>query len=359
MLKRVKDSSGEAAVATISDVADAAGVSTATVSRALSAPARVRAQTRARVLDAVKSLGYTPNQAARTLRAGASRMVLVLVPQRNSIPFFADVLDGVDAELSAHGYTMIMGSLDGPEDKARRLADLVFSRHVDGVIVVTGHVPTIDGRSILDAGIPAVGVCAEIDRKGYACVVVNDEACARAQTDHLIGLGHRRLMYLAGPDGNYNEVRRYRGFVKASRQAGLAALHIARLPGDYSLAAGVAAGRHFLSLAERPTGIVCCSDEAAIGFIKTVTLAGVRCPEEVSVVGFDGIDFADFCEPTLTTIRQPRAALGACGARALLARLAGKAAHAPLRIVLHGELLARASTGPAPRRSGAVAAVSR
>ena len=359
MLKRVKDSPREAQVATISDVADAAGVSTATVSRALSAPNLVRAATRVRVLDAVRALGYTPNQAARTLRAGASRMVLVLVPQRNSIPFFADVLDGVDAELSAHGYTMIMGSLDGPEDKARRLADLVFSRHVDGVIVVTGHVPTIDGRSILDAGIPAVGVCAEIDRKGFASVVVDDEACAKAQTNHLIGLGHRRLMYIAGPDGNYNEVRRYRGFVKAARAAGLEAAQTERCPGDYSLAAGVAAGRHFLALTERPTGIVCGSDEMAIGFIKTVSLAGVRCPADVSVVGFDGIDFADFCEPTLTTIRQPRAALGAGGARALLARLAAKSAHAPLRTVLHGELLARASTGPAPVRLATAAAVRR
>ena len=351
MLKRLHDGGADAAVATISDVADAAGVSTATVSRALSAPERVRAATRARVLEAVRQLGYTPNQAARTLRAGASRMVLVIVPQRNSPPFFADVLDGIDAELSAHGYTMIMGGLDGAEDKARRLANLVFSRHVDGVIVVTGHVPVVDGRSILDAGLPAVGVCAEIDRKGYSAVIVDDTACAMAQTRHLLALGHRRLMYVAGPEGNYNERRRYRGFLQAARAAGLAADRLTRAPGDFGLRSGAAAGDVFLAMRPRPTGVVCASDEMAIGFIKTLAQAGVRCPIDVSVVGFDGIAFADFCEPTLTTIRQPRAELGAASARALLAALSGKAA-APKRLVLRGALVVRGSTGPAPKGAG-------
>ncbi len=335
--------------ARISDVARAAGVSTATVSRALTYPDRVQVDTRERVLSAVSRLGYTPNEAARALRAGASRMILVVMTQRNSPPFFADVLDGFDAEFSAHGYTMIMGSLDGAEDKARRLADLVFARHIDGVIVLTGHVPTVDNRSILDAGLPVVGVCAEINRGGFSAVVVDDEVCAMAQTQHLIDLGHRELVYVAGPEGNYNEVRRHRGFVKAAARAGLDAEKMPRLPGDYMLSSGVAAARKYLGLSKRPTGIVCASDEMAIGFLKTVTQAGLRCPKDVSIVGFDGIDFASFCEPTLTTIRQPRFDLGATGARTLLAALQDKSRSGGLT-VLHGELVIGGSTGPAPRR---------
>jgi LacI family transcriptional regulator, repressor for deo operon, udp, cdd, tsx, nupC, and nupG len=333
--------------ARIGDVARAAGVSTATVSRALTFPDRVKADTRERVLAAVARLGYTPNEAARALRAGASRMILVIIPQRNSPPFFASVLDGLDAELSAHGYTMIMGSLDGAGDKARRLADLVFARHIDGLIVVTGHVPTIDGRSILDAGLPVVGVCAEIDRAGFSSVVIDDEICAGAQTRHLIELGHQELMYVAGPEGNYNETRRYRGFVKAIAWAGLDPQKMTRFPGDYMLSSGVAAANHFLSLRRRPTGIVCASDEMAIGFLKTIMRAGVNCPEDVSVVGFDGIDFAQFCDPTLTTIRQPRFELGATGARTLLTALQPDPP-AQSRTVLKGELVVRESTGPVP-----------
>ena len=334
--------------ARISDVARAAGVSTATVSRALTYPDRVQADTRERVLSAVSRLGYTPNEAARTLRAGASRMILVIITQRNSPPFFADVLDGFDAEFSAHGYTMIMGSLDGSEDKARRLADLVFARHIDGVIVLTGHVPTVDNRSILDAGLPVVGVCAAIDRGGFPAVVVDDEVCAMAQTQHLIDLGHRELMYVAGPEGNYNEVRRYRGFKRAAAEAGLDADATIRCAGDYMLSSGVAAARFYLGLSRRPTGIVCASDEMAIGFLKTISRAGVKCPGDVSIVGFDGIDFTEFCEPTLTTIRQPRFELGATGARTLLAALQDKFWGGGLT-VLHGELVVGGSTAPAPR----------
>jgi LacI family transcriptional regulator, repressor for deo operon, udp, cdd, tsx, nupC, and nupG len=335
--------------ARISDVAAAAGVSTATVSRSLTFPDRVRHDTRERVMEAISRLGYTPNEAARVLRAGASRMVLVVMPQRYSPPFFADVLDGFDASLSAHGYTMILGSLDGAENKARRLTELVFARQIDGVIILTGHVPTIDGRSILDAGIPSVGVCAEIDRAGFSAVVIDDEDCAIAQTRHLFDLGHSQLMYLAGPENYYNEVHRYRGFVKATQNAGLDEKMALRLPGDYSFASGVAAAQYFLGQSPRPTGIVSACDESAIGFLKTVTQAGVRCPEDVSIVGFDGIEFGEFCTPTLTTIRQPRRELGAAGARVLLEGLQGKSAPPVRRTLLHGELLVRGSTGPAPK----------
>ncbi len=335
--------------ARIGDVAAAAGVSTATVSRTLAFPERVRPQTRALVLEAVQRLGYTPNEAARALRAGATRMILVVIPQSYSGAFFAGVINGVDAELSAFGFTMIMGSLDGPEDKARRLVDLVFARQIDGVIILNGSVPTIQGRSILDAGVPVVAVCAALERQNLPTVLVNDEACGALQTRHLIALGHRRLHYVAGIKGNYNEVHRYRGFLKEARAAGLSAERLSRSPGNYSLASGVAAAQEYLELSPRPTGVVCCSDEMAIGFLKTVAQAGVRCPQEISVVGFDGIEFGEFCEPALTTIRQPRFELGQTGARALLQVLRGESEPARRRIVLTGELVIRGSTAPSPQ----------
>ena len=254
--------------ARLRDVADAAGVSTATASRALTFPDRVRDDTRERVMEAARRLGYTPNEAARTLRAGASRMVLALLPQRCSEVFFAGVLAGMDQELSSHGYTMIMGSLEGNDVRARRLSDLVFAHHLDGVMVLTPVIPRLDGRSILEAGVPVVSICAEIDGMALQAVVIDDESCAVAQTEHLIGLGHRRLLYVAGVEGNYNEVHRYRGFLRAAAAAGLDDADLLRLPGDYSLASGVAAAQAVLSLKTRPTGVVCASDEMAIGFIK-------------------------------------------------------------------------------------------
>jgi LacI family transcriptional regulator, repressor for deo operon, udp, cdd, tsx, nupC, and nupG len=342
--RRTRETSFDRA-ARISDVAEAAGVSTATVSRALAFPDRLRPETRERVLAAVRDLGYTPNEAARALRAGASRMILVVVPYLYSGAFFAGIVNSIDAELSAEGYTMIVGSLDGIEDKARRLVDLVYARQIDGVIILTGHIPLIDGRSLRDAGVPIVSICCQLDAPDLPTVLVNDEECAAAQTRHLIDLGHRHLLYVSGSEGHYNEIVRYRGFLKVAAASRAETL---RYVGAYTLESGAAAARYFLSLEQRPTGVVCCSDEMAIGFIKTVSGAGVDVPDEVSVVGFDGIEFADYCEPTLTTIRQPRGELGAAGARALLETLGGQPGAGGNPIVFPGELLIRASTGPAP-----------
>jgi LacI family transcriptional regulator, repressor for deo operon, udp, cdd, tsx, nupC, and nupG len=179
-----------------SDVAESAGVSTATVRRALAFPARLRPETRERMRAAVRRLGYTPNEAARVLRAGASRMVLVVVPYLYSGAFFTGVINRIDAELSAEGYTMIVGSLDGTEEKARRLIDLVYARQIDGVIVLTGRISVIDGRSLRDAGIPIVSICCEMDLPQLPTVLVTDEESAIAQTRHLIDLGHRHLLYV-------------------------------------------------------------------------------------------------------------------------------------------------------------------
>ncbi|MDQ0467144.1 LacI family DNA-binding transcriptional regulator [Labrys wisconsinensis] len=343
----------ERAKALIADVARAAGVSTATVSRALTAPDRVLEATRLRVLEAVRVLDYTPNAAARQLRAGRSRAILVVVPKRRNPPFFSEVLHGIDMELSAAGYAMLMGNLDSVDGKEDYLVDLVFGGHLDGAIVLSAAVPARDGRSILQAGIPVVAVCAGTGVAEVPTVVVDDTECTLAQTRHLIGLGHRRLLYIAGPKGNYNEVRRYRGFEAAVREAGLPREDVVRLEGDYVFRAGVEAGQAFLAMARRPTGVVATSDEVAIAFMKTIRAAGVRVPQDVSLVGFDGIEFADFVEPTLTTIRQPRFDLGATGARILLGLLGGESPPQPLT-VLHGELVVRDSTAPAPlpRRGG-------
>jgi LacI family repressor for deo operon, udp, cdd, tsx, nupC, and nupG len=351
MVRSTNEPSNDRAVR-IADVAEAAGVSTATVSRALSFPDRLRPRTRERVLAEVRRLGYTPNEAARALRAGESRMILVVIPYRYSGAFFAGIINSIDAELSAEGYTMIVGSLDGMEDKARRLVDLVFARQIDGVIFFTGRSPLIDGRSLRDASVPMVSICCEMDAPGLPTVLVNDEDCAIAQTRHLIDLGHRHLLYVSGQEGHYNEILRYRGFLKAAAASGAKTL---RYPGAYTLESGAAAGRYCISLDRRPTGVVCASDEMAIGFIKTMTGAGVAVPGEISVVGFDGIEFADYCEPTLTTIRQPRRELGAAGARALLASLRGEPPATERPIVLHGQLLVRGSTGPARKRGLGVA----
>jgi LacI family repressor for deo operon, udp, cdd, tsx, nupC, and nupG len=341
---------------TIREVARRAGVSTATVSRTLASPAVVSEAVRSRVLAAIKDMGYTPNVAARNLRARRTMMVLVVVPNVAN-PFFAEVLRGVDDELVASGYGMIIGNLDNRVEREARYVDLVFSGQVDGVLLMGGHVPAGSGRLMSEAGLPMASICVAIEGSGLPYVMVDDHSASLRVVEHLVGLGHRRFGYISGPAGNLNEIGRYAGFRAGLDAAGFDPAEALYWQGDFSLAGGVAAGRDFLSRSDRPTAVYAASDRMAIGFMKTLTAGGVRIPEDVSVVGFDDIEVAEFVTPTLTTIGQPQHELGRTGAGVLISALNGAAQSDG--IYLDAPLLVRDSTAAAPCAAVAVASSSR
>jgi LacI family repressor for deo operon, udp, cdd, tsx, nupC, and nupG len=330
---------------TIRDVAARAGVSTATVSRTLADPQLVSEDTRSRVLGAIRATGFTPNVAARNLRARRSMMVLVVVPNVAN-PFFAEVLRGIDDELVASGYGMIIGNLDNLPEREARYVDLVFSGQVDGVLLMSGHVPAGGGRLMTAAGLPMASICVAIPEAGLPFVMVDDRRAAAVVAEHLLALGHRRFGYISGPAGNMAEIGRFAGFSAALEAAGVEVSEIAYWPGDFMLESGILAAREFLARGTRPTAVFAASDHMAISFMKTVRNAGVRVPEDVSVVGFDGIEFAEFVTPTLTTIRQPRHELGSRGARLLLDALAGEKPNGS--IYVDAPLLLRDSTTTPP-----------
>ena len=332
--------------ATIHDVAARAGVSTATVSRALASPDLVSDEARARVLTAIKATGYTPNIAARNLRARRTMMVLVVVPNIGN-HFFAEVLRGIDDELVSSGYGMIIANLDNQPEREARYVDLAFAGQVDGVLLLGGRVPASNGRQMSDAGLPMATICVAIKGSGLPFVMVDDIETSKRVVAHLHALGHRRFGYIAGPLGNMNETGRRRGFVTALAELGLDPEAVTYWPGDFMLQAGVDAGRDFLLRKDRPSAIYAVSDHMAIGFMKTVTAAGIRVPQDVSIVGFDGIEFSEFVTPTLTTIRQPRHELGASAAKMLLEALGGSKRLGGVH--LDAPLLVRGSTGAAPK----------
>lgn len=331
----------------ISDVAREAGVSIATVSRALSRPEQVRAELRSRVREAVDRLGYTPNAAARSLRARNSRAVLVLTRHRWSAPFFAEVLRGLDAGFAALGYTIILGNFEVDDDRRRNLLDLMFSGRVDGVVILSGTVASIGTRSMYDAGLPLVSIASPIPDTHQ--IVTDEERAIVDGAAALSRLGHRDFLYLPGPEGNPNEIARWSALRAWFDDPGHSGLSIARSPcAGFTTASGVASAEAFLKGRGRQTAVVAVSDEAAIGFMKTVRAKGLRVPEDLSILGFDGIEFADFCEPTLSTIRQPRYELGLAGARLLMEKIAGGPDGDLERHLLANRLDLRNSTGPVP-----------
>ena len=307
----------------MTDVASAAGVAVSTVSRALNQPGRVSASTRERILEAARNLSYTPNASARSLRLGASQTAMVVVPGRSTSPVFTDLLAGLDATMTSANYRLIMGRMDRASEAGRYLLDTSLSGIVDGAFVVSSNVPHVAEHSLADTGVPLVGLMYDLSESGIPSVLIRDRECAETAANYLIELGHRQLLYIAGTAGGYHDGHRYAGIADAVAKAGLPVESILRFQGNYTFESGVRAAEHFLSLGERPTAVIGCNDEMAIGFMKTVSSAGIRVPVDVSVMGFDGIAFADFCEPTLSVIKQPFFNIGVDAAKILLGLMRG------------------------------------
>src|SRR5262249_23119955 len=184
-----------------------------TVSRALAKPERVNEETRARILEAVARLGYTPNAAARNLRVGSSRMVMMVLPgPLTTGPVVPEVMQSLDAELVKAGYSIIIGNLDRLERTENHILDLALGGAGGGALGLSSAIPATPERSLFEAGIPIVSLLFDQTDVGVASVVTNDRQASFEATQHLVDLGHRSFFYIGSPPGNYHEVERFAGF---------------------------------------------------------------------------------------------------------------------------------------------------
>ena len=330
---------------TIQDVARFANVSTATVSRALSSPERVSEATRERVAGAVHATGYTINQAARSLRLRAARTILIAFPNIGN-PFYSNVLDAAVHEAASRGYGALVANRLG-DDPTRWLREYFLSNRADGMVLFDGS---------LDAGqlhemrsqqgkFPLVVACDELPDKRLHSVMTDNGPAAERATRHLIDLGHRRIGHIHSPSKNHTVSERLVGFHKAMAEAQIAVRPEWVIDGDFSMESGINAGKAFLALKDRPTAMFAANDEMAIGFLATLREAGMLCPRDISVVGFDDITVARCFFPTLTTMRQPREEIGRLATKCLLDILESDTQRrSPIRVVLKSELIVRDST---------------
>lgn len=335
------------------DVADVAGVAVSTVSRALANPGRVSDATLKQISEAARKLGYTPNAAARSLRSGKTRVILIVLPGRltyGASQIIPHALAGIDAELSQHGYHILIANLDRLAGTDRHIVDLASGGAVDGVIILSSSVPRVGKRSVLDGGLPVVAMFQDLSAEGVPSVLTNERAMMRQLTSDLYAQGHRAFYYVSGPAGNYHEEQRLGGIREALAGHGLAPdslRHSAgRIAYQQGFEIGTDAARDFLALPDRPSAVMCCSDDAALAFMRVLIDAGVAIPDEVSVAGFDGAAIGTIFSPSLTTIEQPAIRMGAQAASLLLALLNNAAV--PAVTVLDSTFIPRASTAPFP-----------
>ena len=333
------------ATPTIRDIARLAGVSTATVSRTLMRPAMVAEETRVQVLRAVAEAGYTPNLLARGLRRHEAGAILVLV--RDIVnPFYPEIFRGVERTARRLGFNVLMGNTDDDPAQERDYLRLVLSRRADGMIVLTGRIPDLDDPAV--RRVPIVLASEPVHGHDLPIVRIDNRTAAAEITRHLIGLGHRRIAHVAGPLDQAIARDRLDGWRAPLRDAGLPAGDDLVAPGDFRVPSGAAAGRALLALPEPPTAIFVASDEAAMGVLSAIHAAGLRAPQDISVAGFDDIPFAEAFDPPLTTVRQPRLAMGEQAMTMLHLLIVGDVP-AERVVTLPTELIIRGSTGP--RRS--------
>lgn len=330
-------------MAGIADVARAAGVSKSTASRALTGAGYVSAATRARVRDAAAALGYVPTTSAVSLVTGRTQTVGVVMPSLDRW-FFTQVLEGIQDALLERKYDLALYGA-APESAARRemFEHFLGRKRFDGLIAVGIEPSAHELERLVAFGKPVVTV------GGYSvdtnAVSIDDEAAARIATDHLIGLGHRQIVFLGGdPDGHrtsFGDGRRLDGYRGAMRDAGLAAStrHVqseVTMPGGYSSAVELLGDRR-----TRPTAIVGVCDEVAVGAIIAARRLGIRVPERLSVVGIDDHAYADMF--SLTTLQQRPHQQGRAAVQLLMWQLDD--AEAPVhRIHEKSPLVMRSST---------------
>ena len=338
---------GEAKISTIkiADVAKAAGVSTATVSRALSKPESVSQRRRELVLRTVEALGYAPNYAAKSLRTTRSQRIIMTVPDISN-PFFSAIIRAAEQTAQAAGYAILIGDTCHDSDREEYYARMLARREADGLIFL-GHwlAPSAAGIvTRLGMAAPIVNGCEYEPDLNVSSVHIDNAAAAAEAMRHLYELGHRRIGIVTGSVLSPISRDRLEGVRGAAAGRGLGDELPTRV-GDFSIDSGEALTHELLDEACPPTAIFCFSDEMAIGAIGALRERGLDCPGDVSVVGFDDIRVARAYHPGLTTIRQPKELIGRKTVEILLSILAGNG-DGGTSITLPHELVVRGSTAP-------------
>jgi LacI family transcriptional regulator, repressor for deo operon, udp, cdd, tsx, nupC, and nupG len=325
----------------IREVAEIAGVSVATVSRALTTPEKVSAESFQKVQDAIKAVGYRPNLLARNFRAAKSFNVVVLVPDITN-PFFSQVIQSIEDRAQQRGYAVLLGDTRESSKREQDYVDRVETRLADGVIQLRPQ-----SMSATRQTIPWVNACGCEGTPGPSIRVDNIEA-SKTIVDHLAALGHRRIGVISGRRDNPHSIDRLQGYKKGLEQAGLPFCEELVIEGDFTLWSGQRAASRLFDLKHIPTAICCMNDEMALGAIQTIKSRGLRVPDDISVTGFDNIQYAKYWDPPLTTIAQPAEEIGTV-AMDLLLRIIDGEDLSNLEVLLPTQFMIRQSTAKAPR----------
>ncbi|MDO3381360.1 LacI family DNA-binding transcriptional regulator [Gilvimarinus algae] len=330
----------------IREIAIEAGVSPATVSRVIRNPELVSKERRQRVQAVIDRTGYTPNSLGVSLRKAKTNRLVAIIPDAISA-FNYPVIRAMESIALENGYSLLLGDTQEMETRERSFAAMVSSRQADGILLFCPRLPFDVEPSIPLANQlpPMVNACELVPVNGLPQVNIDNRAAARDGVEYLLSLGHTRIGVIAGNLKSPSTKDRLAGYKDALRQAGLAIDEQCIDVGDYGLEKSEQATRRLMKQPQPPTAIFAFSDEMAMACIATLCKSGYRVPDDISVLGFDNISYANYCNPSLTTIAQPMSDIGRVCMELLLPQLRGEPMVAQ-NIVLDHTLIIRESTGP-------------
>ncbi len=333
--------------ATITDVARQAGVSKATVSAVINDSASVKGSTRDRVLSAIDVLNYRPSQITRTT-ASKTKSIGLLIKEIDN-PYYAEVVLGARAHANEQGYTLLVASSEGEYEAERRAVELLQAKDVEGLIatpVLDEHADLSHFFELKRRNFPFV-LLEEVLGVRASLVDVDNRDASRKAVEFLIRQGHTRIVHFAGPRYSMHSEERLDGVRHACSASHLIFHDDDAIEAGAHLADGYRAAltcfRKRTGTA-RPTAVTCYNDLVAIGVCRALNELGLRIPDDVSVIGFDDIPLLEYMPVPLTTVRMPKAEMGAVAAQMLIRHIESKTALPPQKVVLEAEIVARAST---------------
>ncbi|WP_188208213.1 LacI family DNA-binding transcriptional regulator [Alkalibacillus aidingensis] len=327
-------------MANIREVANKAGVSSATVSRVLNNAHAVTENTRQKVEQAIKDLNYEPSMLGRNLRNSESRLLLVVIPNFSN-PYYTEIINGIEDYSIEQGYNILLCETDSNPNRENIFFNMVKNKLADGVISMD---PTVNMDKLQElAEKHAIVMCSEYDeQERIPYVAINNERAAYKVAKHLIRLGHEKIALINSDEKFLYARQRRKGYERALKEFGLPIkLEWIYHTQGLDFQDGSQAMRKLLQLEECPTAVFAVSDTIAIGALKEVNVQELKVPDDIALVGFDNISFSNMTNPTLTTVAQPMYQMGKTAASMLINRLQGQKVDS---VVLDDELIIREST---------------
>jgi LacI family transcriptional regulator len=332
----------------IRTVAALAKVSIATVSRTINGSPAVSDRLSKRVWQAIQQLNYFPNTHARTLVSGRSRLLGIIVENITN-PFFPELIQSFEEVAVAHGYEILVSSSNSNPVILTNCVRRMLERKVEGVAVLTfgEEEPVLD--QLVNHDVPMVLAEFHLEDPKASTILLDYSTGIHAAVNHLVDLGHSRIAFLAGPHKLHSAITRENDYRTAMEAAGLAVQKQWIIECDHTLKGGVAGFTKLRALVEGPTAILCSNDMTAIGVLRAAYMNGLRVPDDLSVIGLDDVDFAEFTLPPLTTIRLSRADLAQAAFEALRQQAEEPvAARIQREFLVSTSLVVRGSTGAPP-----------